>query len=158
VNRLSACLLLVLSAVAFAQTPQIKSGATVYIEPMDGYETYLAAALVKKHVPVIVVADESKADYTITSKVIRTKPSQPAVVVNNSNVTNGTNDAWSQGWARGSSRAAAVATSASISVIDARTSQIVFGYSVGKVGKHETQSTSEACAKHLKEFIEKSNK
>jgi len=33
---------------------------------MAGYETYLAAAIGKKQVPVILVADKSKADYIIT--------------------------------------------------------------------------------------------
>jgi hypothetical protein len=50
-------------------------------------------------------------------------------------------------------------TSASISVIDAHTSQIVFAYSVGKAANtNQLQSTVEACAKHLNEFIEKSEK
>jgi hypothetical protein len=30
---------------------------------MGGYETYLAAAFTKKHVPLIVVADKDKAEY-----------------------------------------------------------------------------------------------
>jgi hypothetical protein len=41
---------------------QIHSGSTVYIEPMNGYETYLAAAIGKKQVPLILVADKNKAD------------------------------------------------------------------------------------------------
>jgi hypothetical protein len=35
-------------------------------------------------------------------------------------------------------------------------SQLVFAYSVGKAANtNQVQSTAEACAKHLKEFIEK---
>lgn len=163
-NRFFASLLLMLSAVAFAQTPQITSGATVYIEPMDGYETYLTAAIVKKHVPLVVVADKSKADYIITSTVSQNAPSHPAVVVNNTtNVNSSANDAFSLGWAQGSHaaarRAALGSTSASISVIDAQSAQIVFAYSVGKGGTtHQIQSAAEACAKHLKEFIDKPKK
>jgi len=48
---------------------------------MGGYETYLAAALVKKKVSLIVVTDKSKADYIITSNVSHNAPSIPAVVV-----------------------------------------------------------------------------
>jgi len=40
-NRIIALVLLTTSAIAFAQAPQIKSGATVYIERLGGYETYL---------------------------------------------------------------------------------------------------------------------
>jgi hypothetical protein len=177
VNRFFAALLLMLSAVAFAQSPQIKSGAAVFIEPMGGYETYLAAAIVRKHVPVDVVADRSKADYIITSNVSHRTPSQPKVVVNDNsvnknavnstNVNNSNNDAWNQGSELGrqiaaerrAAHAALGATSASISVMDAQSSQIVFAYAVGKAGsRNQIQSTADACAKHLKEFIDKSGK
>jgi hypothetical protein len=169
-NRISAFLLLACFTIGFAQAQQIKSGATVYIEPMGGFETDLAAAILKKHVPLIVVADEDKADYIIQSTVTHTQPAQAAVVVNNSNVNNtttnsanvnnGSNDAWAQSQQRAAARAAARAalgsTSANISVKDAHSSQIIFAYSVGKAGTtHEVQSAAEACAKHLKEFIEK---
>jgi hypothetical protein len=155
VNRFSVFLVLICSTVCLAQAPQIKSGATVYIEPMRGYETYLTAAFTKKHVPLIVVADRSKADYIITSTVNHRTPSQPAVVVNNN--VNGNNDAYDRGVQRETARQAARgATSASISVIDAQSSQIVFAYAVGKASNtNQIQSTAEACAKHLKEFIEK---
>ena len=162
-NRISAFLLFACCAIGFAQAQQIKSGATVYIEPMGGYETYLAAAIAKKKVALIVVADKSKAEYIITSTVSHQTPSQPAVVVNNSNVINGGNDTWEQSKeraeARKAARAALGSTNASISVIDAKISQVVFAYSVDKHGTtHQSQSAAEACAKHLKEFIEKSNK
>ena len=171
-NRVSAFLLLACCATCFAQVPQIKSGATVYIEPMDGYETYLAAAISQKKVPLIVVADKSKADYLITSSVSHHTPSQPAVVVHNSNVNNTTvnstgvtnnnsgNDAFENGFERAAARQAARgSTSASISVIDAHSSQIVFAYAVGKAGStNQIQSAAEACAKHLKQFIEKAKK
>jgi hypothetical protein len=172
-NRFVTILLVACSIVCVAQSSQIKSGATVYIEPMDGYETYLAAALVKKQVPLIVVADKDKAEYIVKGEVSHTFPSQPAVIVNTSsvnnttvnsaNVTNGGNDAWEQSKERAQARAAARAalglTSASISIVDAKSSQIVFAYSVGKSrNTNQEQSAAEACAKHLKEFIAKSNK
>lgn len=169
-HRVFTFLLLSVSSIAFAQAPQIKSGATVYIEPMEGYETYLAAAIAKKRVPLIVLADKSKAEYIITSSVSHQTPSQPAVVVNStninnndikdSNVNNGGNGAYADAVQRAEARRAARgATSASISVIDAHSSQIVFAYSVGKsANTNQIQSTAEACAKHLKEFIEKARK
>jgi len=162
-NRIIALVLLTFSAIVFAQAPQIKSGATVYIEPMDGYETYLAAAIAKKQVPLIVVADKDKADYIIRSTVSQRAPTAPAVVVNNTNNVNssgGGNDAFNQGMQRAAAaRAARGATSASISIIDAHSSQIVLAYAVGKAGNtNQIQSAAEACAKHLKEFIEKPEK
>jgi hypothetical protein len=55
-------------------------------------------------------------------------------------------------------RAARGATSASISIIDAHSSQIVLAYAVGKAGNtNQIQSAAEACTKHLKEFMEKSD-
>jgi hypothetical protein len=164
VNRFLASLLLACSTLCLAQTPHIKSGATVYIEPMGGYETYLAAAILKKQVPLIVVADKAKADYIITSTVSHRTPAQPAVVVNNTtNVNSSGNDAFDNGFNQVMQSAAATksrgATSASISVIDAHSSQIVFAYAVGKAGNtNQIQSAAEACAKHLKEFIEKAKK
>jgi hypothetical protein len=72
-KSLLAFLALATCSVCLAQAPQIKSGSSVYIEPMGGYETYLAAAIVKKQVPLSVVADKDKADYIITS----CQPSRP---------------------------------------------------------------------------------
>jgi len=158
-NRLVGILLLACSTICLAQMSQIKSGATVYIERMDGYETYLAAAIAKKHVPLIVVADKGKADYFITSSVSQRGPVAPAVVIHNTNV-NGRDNNVSTGSHGGFPTARNFGhTSASISVIEAQSSQIVYAYSVGKsANTNQIQSTAEACAKHLKEFIEKTNK
>lgn len=171
-NRSLALLTLAAFTVCHAQAPQIKSGATVYIEPMGGYETYLAAALTKKHVPLIVVADRDKADYIITSTVAHKDLSgQPAVVVNNTNTAVGIGSA--TGDTPGSrvqssmqqsaandlaAKRALGETSASIAVIDPRTSQIVFAYAAGKMGTNQIQKTAEECATHLKKFIEKPKK
>ena len=152
---------LAFSASMFAQTTQLHSGSTVYIEPMNGYETYLAAAIAKKQVPMIVVADKDKADYIIKSTVSQRASTAPAVVVNNTTNVNssGGNDAFNQGMQRAAAaRAARGATSASISIIDAHSSQIVLAYAVGKAGNtNQIQSAAEACTKHLKEFMEKSD-
>jgi hypothetical protein len=151
VKRSLPFLLLVCSNVCFAQAPQIKSGATVYIEPMDGYETYLAAAFAKKQVPLIVVTDKGKAEFTITSSVSQRAPNAPAIVINNTNGQN--NSGPHSGYPTPGSFGR---TNASISVIDNRSSQITFAYAVGKSrDTNQLQSTAEACAKHLKEFIEK---
>lgn len=46
----------------------ISRNSTVFIDDMDGFEHYLMAALRKKSVPLIVVADPMKADYIIFGK------------------------------------------------------------------------------------------
>jgi hypothetical protein len=163
VHKILALALASLPAVCCAQTQQLRSGSTVYIEPMSGYETYLAAAFTKKHVPLVIVADKSKADFIIQSTVDHSQPSQPTTVVNQTtSVGNGGNDAFQNGMERARERAAQRAalgsTSTSISVIDPQSSVILFSYSVGKSGtNHQLQSAAEACAKHLREFIEKPN-
>ena len=158
-NRVLAIVLLTFSAIALAQAPQLKSGSTIYIGPMDGYETYLAAAIVKKHVPLVVVADKDKADYIVRSTVNHTTPSQPAVVVSNLNVNNSNvTTRSSSGGGYGAALAALGSTSTSIAIVDPHSSQVVFAYAAGKAGANQLQRTAEDCAKHMKEFIEKSEK
>lgn len=171
-NRFLATMLLACSVACLAQVPQIKSGSNVYIEPMGGYESYLSAAILRKRVPLVVVTDKDKANYVIRSIVTQNVPSTPQVVINNSatatiNEGDSGNQAWNQGWASGQEaaarraarRAALGSTSVSISMIDVRSSQIVFASSADKGGTtNQEAKTAEACAKRLKEFIEKSGK
>jgi hypothetical protein len=144
VNRFSAFLLLACSAVCFAQSPQLKSGATVYFEPGEvgvkerdatpnaegGFETYLAAAFIKISVPLVVVTDKDKADYIIKSNVQQTKQRS-----------------WKTSWDY---------INASISVIDPRTSQMLFAASA--TPNYTYKSVAEDCAKKLKQFIASSEK
>jgi hypothetical protein len=52
-------------APAFAEA-HINRDSKVFIEPMpEGFNTYLRAALIKKHVPLVMVGDEATADYVI---------------------------------------------------------------------------------------------
>jgi len=48
---------------------KIVSGSKVYITPMDGFESYLAAALNKKKVPLVAVGDPAFADYIIMERL-----------------------------------------------------------------------------------------
>src|SRR5713226_3181702 len=50
-----------------AEDKAIPPGAKIYVAPMaNGFETYVVAGLVKKKVPVVVVADRAQADFEIT--------------------------------------------------------------------------------------------
>lgn len=45
---------------------RIPRNSRIYIAPMDGFETYLAAAFRNKGVPVLIVTDRDEADFEIT--------------------------------------------------------------------------------------------
>lgn len=146
-NRLLICIFFAFSTMGIAQTPQIRSGSTVYVEPTEGYETYLAAAMVKGHVPLVIVTDKDKADYVVLSSVTQPTQSQPAVVVNN-----GSNGAGGYAAALAADRAL---PTTSIAVIEKQSSAVVFAYSASRRG---FQRSADESAKHLKEFIERKPK
>jgi hypothetical protein len=117
---------------------KIVSGARVYITPMEGFESYLAAAFNKKKVPLIAVGDPAFADYVIS----------------------GTSQDKKAGWAKivfmGNVHSD---NSASVTMTDKKTGAIVFAYAVDKKSTlHGQQTTAEACAKHLKNKIEDDSK
>ena len=119
---------------AFAGS-KIEPGAKVYIEPMGGFETYLAAAFTKKKVPLTITINKDSADYIVT----RNAESQKA------------------GWAKMVfAHSAASHEEASVSVVGRKTGDVIYSYAVNKANSvHGKQSAAEACAKHLKNTIEK---
>jgi len=131
------CLVTALSISSIAQnTPVAATGirpnSRVFIEPMDGFETYLTAAILKKKVPLVVTSDKANADYII----------------------NGTSHVEKAGWAKTIFISGAPQAGASITMKDAKTGDLAFAYSVDKFNAaRAAQSTAEACAKHLKEAI-----
>ena len=138
-KKLAAILVLVASMVGavYAQNSVIlnlPAGSTVYIEPMNGFENYLAAAIQKKKVQVTVVADRDAADFVITGSSQHEKA----------------------GWAKVAFQHDIHSDDqASISVVNTKTSQVVFAYAVNKKNTwHGDQTTAEACAKHLQGHIE----
>ena len=113
----------------------LPSGARIYIAPMPGgFETYVAAGLEKKKVPVVLVTDRDKADYELS----------------------GVSDSDRAGWAKmlflGSQQ---TNETASIKIVNLKTSNVVFAYSVNKTNSYKgKQSAGEAVAKHINEKIE----
>jgi hypothetical protein len=113
----------------------ILAGATVFIVPMEGFENYLAAALQKKNVPLIPVASEEQARYILKGTAEEKKPGWAKMVMMKQIHSD---------------------DAASVQLIDRKSGAIVFAYSVNKKNTlHGEQTTAEACAKHLKEQIEK---
>jgi hypothetical protein len=130
-------LILIALGATYAQNSvsvNLPAGSTVYIEPMDGFENYLAAALQKKKVQVTVVADRDAADFVITGSSQHEKA----------------------GWAKVAfQRSIQSDDQASISVVNRQRSAVVFAYAVNKKNTlHGEQTTAEACAKHLQAHIE----
>jgi hypothetical protein len=100
----------------------------------NGFETYIAAGLEKKKVPVVLVTDRDKADHELS----------------------GVPDTERAGWAKmlflGFEQ---TNEAASIKVVNLKTGNVVFAYSVNKTNSYKgKQSAGEAVAKHIHEKIE----
>jgi len=145
--RISTRLALVtlLSAVASAYSQQektyfnpaakpIPAGSKIHIGPIPGgFENYIAAGILKKKVPVVLVSDRSKADYEISGVSESEKANWAKMLFIGSQASN---------------------EQASVQVTDLKSGEVVFAYSVHKVNSvRGKQSAGEACAKHLREKI-----
>lgn len=115
---------------------RIPAGSRLFIGPIEGgYDIYLSAAMTKKAVPVIIVTDRSKADFELTGVTESDKAGWAKIVFMGNTSTN---------------------EQASVKVVNLKTGTMVWGYNVNKSSSARgKQSSSEACAKHLKEKIEK---
>jgi hypothetical protein len=137
-KKLTAILVLILCLVGAAYANQtilnLPAGSKVFIEPMDGFENYLAAALQKKKVQLTIVTNREAADFVITGSSQHEKA----------------------GWAKVAfQRSIHSDDEASISVVNTQSSAVVFAYAVNKKNTlHGQQTTAEACAKHLQAHIE----
>jgi hypothetical protein len=56
-----AAIALVLSTAGLACSQT--ASPRIYVEPQDGFESYLSAAIVKKHVPAVVTQDKENATF-----------------------------------------------------------------------------------------------
>ena len=117
------------------QDARIPAGSKVFIAPLDnGYHLYLAAALQKKQVPLVIVTDKSRADFELSA------------------VTESEKAGWAKMLFMSSG---ASGEQASIVLVNIKAGTVVFGYNVNKSSSARgKQSSSEACAKHIKEKIE----
>jgi len=70
---LSTFLLLLMLNVAPLAHGATHAGAKIYLAPQGGFETYLAAAFTKKHVPATIVGDPEQADYVLESAPVEHK-------------------------------------------------------------------------------------
>jgi hypothetical protein len=98
--------------LAFSTGPKIR------ILPMDGFENYLTSAIVAKKVPITVVLDKDQADYVVNGSRRESN-----------GVTSGNGSLYRPLKARTN-------YSASISIIDPKSSTIIFSYAVQRSGTH----------------------
>jgi TolB-like protein len=138
-KKLVALLVLFASSLSFAQL----SHPTVYLEPQQGFETYLAAAFAKKGVPLDVVTDQTKATYVLKSAPVEIKQES----------TGGKIARCLFAYCAGIEDKGNV----SVQLIEASSTKMLWAYSVNKQrgGSKNQQSMAEAVAKHCKEFLEK---
>lgn len=133
-------------------------GSRIVIAPMGGFETYFAAAIREKGVPVTLTLDKDSAQYFVVS----TETEWRGFVAGSASGAS-----WNQSggtYAGGSSASSTRGLESSIMLIDAKTKDVVWAYEVhksshgallfGTLAARGQQSLAEACAKHLKEFME----
>jgi hypothetical protein len=131
-------LLLVLATVALPSLAQV-ARPSVYIEPQNGFETYVAAAIV----PVDVVTDPAKATFTLKAAPVEIKQES----------TGGKIARCLFAYCAGIEDKGNV----SVQLIETSSSKMLWAYSVNKQrgGSKNQQSMAEAVAKHFKEFLSK---
>lgn len=130
----SCCLLVLVGATlatAFGKHPAVKI-ATVYVDSTGGFEIFIQAALEAKHAPVRLVSDPAQADFVLDSSLFHDKEFTATTKV-----------------------ASTYRTSEAAFKLTSKSGEIVWAYAVTKgILSRGKQSVAEACAKHLKDFLE----
>jgi hypothetical protein len=132
--RTLVCGLLTALAIAgpAAAIEAVPARANVYIDSMDGFGSYLAAAFRVKGVAVEIVADRRQADF----ELVGSSSSKESGVAHSLLLDQGSNER------------------ASISMINLKTGQVVFAYSYStNYALFGKKSSAESCAKHLRAAI-----
>jgi hypothetical protein len=138
-KKIAMPLVLFAASLSFAQV----SRPAVYIDPQQGFETYLAAAMSKKNVPADVLTDQAKATYVLKSAPVEVKTESTGGKIARCMFAScvGIED-------KGN---------VSVQLIETSSTKMLWAYSVNKQrgGSKNEQSMAEAVAKHFKEFLEK---
>jgi hypothetical protein len=136
-KKSAASLILLVTSLSFCQGAK----PAVYLEPQQGFETYIAAAIAKKGVPVDVVTEKSKATYILRAAPVEVK----------SESTGGKIARCLFAYCAGIEDRSNV----SVQLIETGSAKMVWAYSVNKQrgGSKNEQAMAEAIAKHFKEFL-----
>jgi len=144
-SLLAVIVLTLSSTLAFSQAPvkdavptPVTKTATVFINAEPTFAVSIAAAMLKKDVPVTVILDEKAAEYTLQSAPVATQQE--------SGLSKIARCAFAYCVGIGGS------TNVSVQLVRVSDSAVVWAYQVkkGNEGSHGAQSMSEAIAKHLK--------
>jgi hypothetical protein len=132
--------LILLAAICIASLSAAEAKVTVFIEADDAFGSYISAAFVKKGVPATVTVNKESANYILTNRVIEKEESGASKVARCLFAycagINGTQ-------------------TATVQLVNAKTQEVAWGYNVKKQGAKNFQSSAEAIAKHLKNYLQK---
>ena len=119
---------------ADASGKRIPAGSKIFVEAEAGFDAYLAAALGKKKVPLTMVSEKENADYLLIGSSAHEE----------------------KGWASKIFLGHRDSSDATIKLVERKSGEIIYAYAVHKKNSaRANQSTAEACAKHLKEAVQK---
>ena len=122
-----------------AQEPATRGFPRIYVDRDNGFESYLSAAIVKKHVPAVVTQEKNDAEYVLLSVVLAKEESTGSKVAR-------CLLAYCMG-IEGKQ-------TATVQLVNPKTQEVVWAYNVRKGDASAYQSTAEAVAKHLKSYLE----
>ena len=131
-----AAFLVFVPVLAHSQTANPK----IYIAPQNGFESYLAGAFTKKNVPAQMVQAPESADFILSAAPVQQKPESAGGKIARCLFASCAGIEGSQ--------------TASVSLVNTKTNAVVWAYNVRKAGSSNFQSSAEACAKHLKSWLE----
>lgn len=127
----------VIALLLFSVLPSFTQ-PSIYIKSSDGFNVYIIAAFTKKHVPVSVAPDEAGADFVLESTAVDVKQESGASKI---------------------ARCLALycigidgTQNVSVQLLERESRKTLWAYTVQK-NSHAYQSSAEAIAKHLKEFL-----
>jgi hypothetical protein len=132
--------LVFVSALATLGAERPENSPRIFIEPQNGFELYISAAMIKKHVPAVVTQTKEEAAFVLTSAVESKEESTGSKITRCLFLY----CAGIQG-----------NQTATVQLVNATTQEVAWAYNVKKGSASAYQSTAEAIAKHLKEFLEK---
>jgi hypothetical protein len=134
-------LLLLLALAAAAQNGTLTPRPSIYIEPQNGFETYISAAFFKKDVPATLTANKDGATMVLVSGQVTEHEEKSGL---------GKLARCAYAFCIGIDGSQTV----SVRIQETATGNIVWAYSVRKGGSVNYQSSAEAIAKHFREFLE----
>lgn len=131
--------ILILMIGMFALPSWGQYGTKIFIQPQEGFDSYISAAIIKKHVPAVVTQNKDDAQFILTSAVQSKEESTGSKIARCLFM-------YCVGVAGNQT--------ATVQLVNPN-GEVAWAYNVKKGDANGFQSTAEAIAKHLKQFLEK---